>query len=138
MATDNEQTLRSFVGEWGKSLAAIEAAFRRYMAADCVWEQPSIPTTRSAEEAVALLHQFKKTVGLETFEAEIRQLAVKGDLGFVERVDHLRRADGSLIISAAVTGVFEFNRHGQIAAWREYFDSAPVTAVMAQAAQRAK
>jgi limonene-1,2-epoxide hydrolase len=135
MAGDLEQTLRSFIGEWGKGPEAIATAFRRYMAPDCVWEQNPVPTTRSAEEAVALLRDFNAKAGVASFPADIRQMVVKGNVAFAERVDHLRRADGTLIASVPVTGVFEFNTQGKITAWREYFDSAPVLAVMGQGSQ---
>jgi limonene-1,2-epoxide hydrolase len=134
--TEHEQTLRAFMGEWGKSFAAITAAYRKYLAPDAVWEQQPFPTTRTVEEAIGLLEQFRKQAGLETFPAEIRHLAVSGDLAFVERTDHLRRADGSPIISAAVTGVFEFNGSGQIAAWREYFDSSTVIKAIEAASRK--
>lgn len=128
-----EQTLRSFIGEWGKSFQAIVQAFERHLAANCVWVQGPIPTTRTLEQALTLLRGFRDKVGLETFPAEIRNLAVNGRVAFVERVDHLRRADGSIIASAPVTGVLEFDDDGRIVHWREYFDSAPVIAAMEQA-----
>ena len=67
--------------------------------------------------------------------ADVRHVAVNGDVAFAERVDHLKRADGSLIFSLPVTGVFEFDRDGRIAVWREYFDSAPIMKVIAAASE---
>jgi limonene-1,2-epoxide hydrolase len=121
---DIERTLREFIGEWGKSLDAIIAAFNKYLVADAVWEQRPLPTAYSVEQAVSFLQAFQKSVGMETFGAEILNLAVHGNVAFAERIDHLRRADGSLLASVPVTGVFEFNRNGKITAWREYFDAA--------------
>ncbi len=126
MAIDHETTLRRFMAEWGKDFESIITAYRQYLAADAVWEQGPIPTTRSLDEAIALLRQFRERVGLESFPADVRQVAVKGSVAFAERVDHLRRRDGSVIASIPVTGVFEFNASGKIAAWREYFDSTAV------------
>jgi limonene-1,2-epoxide hydrolase len=120
---DIERTLREFIGEWGKSLAAIVAAYRRYLAPDATWEQRPLPTTHSVEEAIKLVTSFKESVGIETFGAQILNLAVRGNVAFAERIDHLRRADGSLLASVPVTGVFEFNSEGRITAWREYFDA---------------
>jgi len=119
---DIERTLRDFIAEWGKSLSAIVAAYRRYLTPDAVWEQQPLPTTRSVEDAVKMIVSFNESVGMETFGAEILNLAVRGNVAFAERIDHLRRADGSLIASVPVTGVFEFNSDGRIRAWREYFD----------------
>ena len=120
---DIERTLREFMAEWGKSLAAIVAAYHRFLAPDVVWEQQPLPTTRSVEEAVNMIVSVHEMVGMETFGADILNLAVRGNVAFAERIDHLRRADGSLIASVPVTGVFEFNSAGRITAWREYFDA---------------
>ncbi len=54
-----------------------------------------------------------------------RQLA-DGDLVFNERTDVLRLKNGKTV-ELPVTGVFEI-RDGRIAAWRDYFDMAAVTA----------
>jgi limonene-1,2-epoxide hydrolase len=122
---DHEKSLKDFLGEWGKDFDTIIAAFRKYLAVDAAWEQHPFATTRSVDEAIALLHLFREKAGLVSFPADIRQIAVNGDVAFVERVDHLRRSDGSLILSIPITGAFEFNRRGQIAAWREYMDPGP-------------
>lgn len=121
---DYERTLRQFIREWGNGFDAIVAAFREHLAADAVWEQHPLPTTRSVEEAIVMLRNFKDLKDVCGFPADIRKLAVSGSVAFAERIDHLRRSDGSIIASVPVTGVFEFNDEGKIAAWREYFDSA--------------
>ncbi len=126
MAADHETTLRRFMSDWSKDFESIIQSYRQYLAADVVWEQGPIPTTRSLDEAIALLRQFRERVGLESFPADVRQVVVRGDVGFAERVDHLRRRDGTVIASIPVTGVFEFNAAGKISAWREYFDSTAV------------
>ena len=121
---DHEKTLRQFIGEWGNGFDAIVAAFREHLAAGVVWEQHPLPTTRSVEEAIAMLRNFKYLKDVCGFPADIRKLAVSGSVAFAERIDHLQRSDGSTIVSVPATGVFEFNDEGKIAAWREYFDSA--------------
>jgi limonene-1,2-epoxide hydrolase len=122
MAADHATTLRRFMAEWGKDFETVIGAFRQYLAPDAIWEQGPIPTTRSIDEAIGLLRHFRERVGLENFPADVRQLVVQGDVAVAERVDHLRRRDGSVMASIPVTGVFEFNAAGKIAAWREYFD----------------
>ena len=130
----NESNLRRFIGEWGKSFEAAVASFREHLAADAVWEQVGSATTHSADEAVALLNEMNSKYGIATFGADIRQLLVDGDVAVAERVDHLRRADGALIHSAAVTTVYEFDRNGKICAMREYFDTAGLAAVIGRIA----
>jgi limonene-1,2-epoxide hydrolase len=131
---DHETTLRAFMNEWGKDFESVLAAFRRHLAPNAVWVQDPAPTTRTIDEALGLLRDTRERLGLETFAAEIRHIAVNGDVAFAERVDHLRRADGSLITSLPLIGVFEFDREGRITAWREYFDSASLMKALADAA----
>jgi limonene-1,2-epoxide hydrolase len=61
-------------------------------------------------------------MGLHTIQVDVVRIAVAGDIVFAERVDRLRRRDGTEIAAAAVTGVFEFSGD-TIAYWREYFDA---------------
>jgi limonene-1,2-epoxide hydrolase len=119
--------------EWGRDFESVLAAFRRYLAPNAVWVQDPAPTTRTIDEALALLRDVNQRIGMATFAAEVRQIAVNGDVAFAERIDHLKRADGSLITSIPIVGVFEFDREGRIAVWREYFDSAPVMKALAGA-----
>jgi len=131
MKNDHEENLREFIGQWGAGFDGVINAYRKYLADDVVWDQPPIATTRTLEEAIALLHDFRDKAGLAMFPADLLNLAVSGNVGFAERIDHLTREDGSVIASFPVTGVFEFNSDGKIAVWREYFDSAPVLKAMA-------
>jgi len=131
MQQDNEKNLRDFIAEWGKGYDAVIAAYRKYLSDDVVWDQPPIATTHTLDEAISLLAEFRAKVGLAMFPADLLGLAVNGDVGFAERIDHLTKEDGSLLASFPVTGVFRFNSEGKITHWREYFDSAPVLQAMA-------
>jgi limonene-1,2-epoxide hydrolase len=130
MQSSNESNLRRFIGEWGKNFEAA-AAFREYLSVDAVREQIGSITTHSRDEAIALLQEMKAKYGIDTFGADIR-LVVDGDVAFAERVDHLRREDGTLIHSAPVNTVYEFDSQGKIRAMREYFDTAAAAALIGQ------
>jgi limonene-1,2-epoxide hydrolase len=52
-----------------------------------------------------------------------------GNTVFHERLDHMLRADGSVIISIAIAGVTEFDAAGRIRHWRDYCDPAPLFAL---------
>ena len=60
-------------------------------------------------------------VPAEDLEAEIVQLAVRGNVVFTERVDRMTIGGKKVVLPCA--GVFEI-RDGKIAAWRDYFDLA--------------
>lgn len=91
-------------------------------------EQGGLASTMSVDAALEFLRRFRRETGFERYEVEVRQLVAAGSVVMVERVDNLRRSDGSLIAPIPAVGVFEFNAAGKISAWREYFDPASVPA----------
>lgn len=97
------------------------------LAEDCIWDQRPIPRLRGPEHAVRFLDLAHAALGLATIDVEILHIASAGEFVHVQRIDRLRRADGSLIATAPVAGVLRF--HGsQVVHWREYFDSAEFVA----------
>ena len=111
-----------FFARWGESFDACAASFE-LLAEDCVWDQRPIPRLTGPRAAVRFLTLTRHTLGLETIDVEIVRVASRGNVVHVERVDRLRRADGSLIAAAPVAGVLTFTGD-QVTHWREYFDSA--------------
>ena len=107
-----------------------DGLLERYMAPDFIWEQPPLPTTKSIDEALALLRNLGDAIGFATVDIDVRSLVAEGNMVMAERMDHIRRGDGSLIASVAVTGVIEFNDEGKIIAWREYFDPTELMKLM--------
>jgi limonene-1,2-epoxide hydrolase len=120
--TDEERTV-AFFESWGQSFDAMTAAFRDNFAAECLWEQRPLSVTTGPDDAVRFLRRAKVGMGLATVEVEIRHITSSDNVVFTERLDHLRRADGGLIVTAPVAGVLEWD-NGLITAWREYFDAA--------------
>jgi limonene-1,2-epoxide hydrolase len=121
-----EQTLE-FFARWAVSFDEMCASFREHFGAGCVWDQRPMIKTTGPDHAVLFLRVARRTMGLATIEVEVESLAVDGDTVHTARIDHLRRADGSLIASAPVAGVLTFDG-GRIVHWREYFDSAAFAA----------
>jgi limonene-1,2-epoxide hydrolase len=117
----NEEVLREVLRAWEESIAAGQAAMRKYFTDDCRWEQPPVPPTTGGDEAAELLGGMA-SMGFGGIAVELRNVAAVGDLVFTERVDWMVRTDGSRVGPWPVVGVTEF-RDGKIAAWREYFDS---------------
>jgi len=124
VAGSNEDVIRAVLKAWGEGVPAAQEATRKHFAEDCVWEQPGLPTTHSAEEAaVSLVHLTQ--MGFSGIEVEYRNVVAAGDIVFTERRDAVVRPDGSRMGPFPVVGVVEFH-DGKISAWREYFDSAIV------------
>ena len=126
---DLEAITRDFFASWSKSFDSCIEGFSYYLAPHCDWDQKPMLRTRTREGAVKFLRVCRKTLGLETIDVELLSVAVSapssGLNGVVHtaRIDHLRRADGSLIGSPPVAGVLTFE-NGKIVHWKEYFDPA--------------
>jgi limonene-1,2-epoxide hydrolase len=121
--TPHEQQVVDFFARWSESFEAMCDSFVELLAEDCVWDQRPIPRLTGPGRAVRFLTMARRALGLMTVDVEILRLASEGDVVHVERVDRLRRADGSLIVAAPVAGVLEFSGD-RVVRWREYFDAA--------------
>jgi limonene-1,2-epoxide hydrolase len=117
-----EQRAVDFFAAWGTSFDAMCDAFRATMADDCVWEQRPIAVTTGIDQALRFIKLSRATLGLATVDVELLRVASVGDVVHTERIDYLRRADGTLIAAAPVAGVLEFDGD-RIVHWREYFDA---------------
>jgi limonene-1,2-epoxide hydrolase len=113
--------VRQFFASWGVSFEAMCASFRTRFGPDCDWDQRPMVRTTGPDAAVRFLERTRALGGLDTIGVDVVSLAVVGDTVHTERVDHLRRADGSVIASAPVAGVLTLH-DGRIVRWREYFD----------------
>jgi limonene-1,2-epoxide hydrolase len=122
-ATERENQIVAFFARWGESFDAVCASFQELLAEDCIWDQRPIPRLTGPRQAVRFLKVCRNTLGLDTIDVEILHIATQGDVVHVERIDRLRRADGSVIASAPVAGVLQFSGD-RVVHWREYYDSA--------------
>src|ERR1700744_127082 len=119
---EREQRVIEFFTSWSESFEACCDSFA-LLTEDCVWDQRPIPRLIGPRQAGRFLQGARAALGLGTIDVEILHIASAGQIVHVQRVDRLRRADGSLIAAAPVAGVLEF--HGErVVAWREYFDLA--------------
>lgn len=117
-----EEQILDFFARWDRSWAAMCESFQ-LLADDCVWDQRPLPRLRGPRGARRFLALARAVTGLDTIEVEVLNLAVTGDVVHTERIDRLRRRDGSMIVSAPVAGVLTFSGD-RLIHWREYFDSA--------------
>jgi limonene-1,2-epoxide hydrolase len=125
----NVEALLSFFACWDSTLTEMCDSYRRMFTADTKWMNPGFPVFTGAGEAVQFLQDEAERIGLETIPVEVRHIVAADGVVMSERVDHLRRADGSSIISIPVSGVFEMTTDGRIAVWREYADTSAVLAL---------
>jgi limonene-1,2-epoxide hydrolase len=124
-ATDRELQLElratAFFASWGTSFDGMCEGFGVELDADCDWDQRPMWRTHSRESAMAFLRLARRTLGLDTIDVELLSVAVSGNVVHTQRLDALRRADRSLIVSAPVAGVLTY-RGDRVVHWKEYFD----------------
>jgi limonene-1,2-epoxide hydrolase len=118
-----EQVALAFFARWGVSFEELCASLEDVLAPDGVWDQRPIPRLTGPRSAVRFMRLARRTLGVETIDVEVLRIAGAGDVVHCERVDRLRRADGSVIVAAPVAGVLTFSGD-RVVHWREYFDSA--------------
>lgn len=115
----------AFFRAWGPARSDVLGALKDYMTADAVWENVGMSTTRGPDEASVIMEKFFDAGGFEAFHVDVLHIAVAGDTVLTERIDYAVRADGTRSEKGIrVAGVFEVT-NGKIAAWRDYFDTAP-------------
>jgi len=119
---DVEHLAAEFFHRWSVSFEEMCAAFEDVMAPHCRWEQKPMMVTNTRANAVRFLRVSRRLLGLATIEVEIPYMCAVGNVVMTERVDHLLRHDGTVIASAPIAGILEFDGT-QLVAWREHFNA---------------
>jgi limonene-1,2-epoxide hydrolase len=109
-----EEIVRAELDAWGRINAE---EIMSHFTIDALWENVPIGAVSGHED-------LQKAVGgwvshITSFDAEILNLAVAGNVVLTERVDHVVM-DGR-VVNAWVMGAFE-TEGDKIVAWRDYFD----------------
>ena len=99
-------------------------ALRPYLADDVVYHNIPMDPCVGADASIAFIAGFFAMC--ESMTIEVTNIAADGDLVLTERIDTFKV--GERVGPLPVMGVFEL-RDGKIAAWRDYFDLAQVTAM---------
>jgi limonene-1,2-epoxide hydrolase len=116
-SAEHEQIVREFLTRMGPTHADIRSTVDKFLADDCVWENPGSPVCRGKEQILELMPS-----DFARLEVRIRHMATVGDTVLAERVESMLRADGTPIaLNLKVMAAFEL-RSGRISAWRDYFD----------------
>jgi limonene-1,2-epoxide hydrolase len=120
---DAESIVREFCAAWSR-LDADELT--NYFADDAVYHNIPMDPLSGKEAIRAFLAGFLSGVTAANFE--FKNVSTSGDVVMTERIDHFTL--GGKSAGFPVMGVFELTPDGKIAAWRDYFDMAQVTAFL--------
>jgi limonene-1,2-epoxide hydrolase len=122
----NERLVRDFCDAFAKHDAE---ALRPFFTDDVVYHNIPMDPVVGADAAVGFIAGF---FGMcDGMVIETLHLAVRGDVVLTERIDTF--TIGDVVAPLPVMGTFEL-RDGKIAAWRDYFDMAQITAAMSGSA----
>jgi limonene-1,2-epoxide hydrolase len=121
--TTPSETVIAFLAKCGTGKTGMMDAFREFFTAETTWELVGSTTTTGIDEALAKVKATQADYGMDHLVSEVLAVAANGESVLTERIDHVRRADGSNIDSCPCMGIFEVAR-GKITAWREYYDTA--------------
>jgi limonene-1,2-epoxide hydrolase len=116
--------VQSFIDPWPNGLDALKRSFADWLAEDVVYENVGLTRTTNRADAIALLETFAP--GLDNIAVDMLAIAQDGGCVFTERIDYLRKADGTVISTIRLMGIFVV-RNGRIAEWRDYFYTVPST-----------
>ena len=109
-----EEVVRAELAAWHR--LDVDAILS-YFAPDAVWENVPIRAVSGRDE---VRRETERWLGqTASFDAEILNVAVAGNVVLTERVDHTEFQGEQF--HARVMGAFEI-RGDQITAWRDYFD----------------
>jgi limonene-1,2-epoxide hydrolase len=109
-----EEVVRSLLAAWDR--LDVDAVMSHF-APEAVYENVPIRAVSGYAEVRREVERFLNRT--TSFEAEVLNLAVAGNVVMTERVDHTRYA--GTLFHARVMGVFEIEGD-KIRAWRDYFD----------------
>jgi limonene-1,2-epoxide hydrolase len=127
MSQEHEEAVRSFLLDFsGEQLdsARVERLLS-YMAPDAryhvyAWWEPCVGHDAIRAELL------KQGTGSSDISFEFLNFSSAGQTVFVERLDWFTLNDK--LVNLAIVGVFEFDDDGKITSWRDYYDSAEITA----------
>ena len=129
--SDRIQLVRDFI-EGEHTAEGLIASVEKHCTDDCVWQNTGMPLIEGKSSMLDLLGSMGM-LGIASMQVEVHHIAEAGTGAVLtERLDHIYRSDGSLLLSLAIMGIFEL-RDGQIAAWRDYYNPVEyMQAVMGQ------
>jgi limonene-1,2-epoxide hydrolase len=96
-------------------------AVRRWFTPGTVWTNEGISKTTGIDEAIGMIDELEKSMGIATVHIDMLAIAADGNRVLTERLDRFERADGSEIGRVTLMGIYELEGD-RIVAWRDYVD----------------
>lgn len=119
---DKEQFVLDFFAGMGPDLVSFKRTYNRFLAEDVEWESVGFDHHPNLQDSLKYLDTLAEQTGMAYCDINVINIASAGDLVFTERVDTMRKADGTKIMDFRVAGVLEV-RDGKIHRYTDYLDS---------------
>ena len=121
--TPNQQLVTDFFAAMGPTLEEFKDNYRDRLTEDALWESVGHPPRRGRAACIEYLDELNVRTGMEWCTVDVLHLSSTAETVLTERVDTMRRADGTPITSFRIMGAIEI-RDGKIARYTDYFDTA--------------
>ncbi|OLT09035.1 hypothetical protein BJF78_06850 [Pseudonocardia sp. CNS-139] len=115
--------LLEFFSKWDSDFETMVQSFRDIFAENCAWwNADALPMVHGIDEAIekVLIPSRDTALAMECIRVDMVNVAQTGNTVFHERIDHILKKDGSVVISIPIAGVTDFNDDGKIVSWRDY------------------
>jgi limonene-1,2-epoxide hydrolase len=132
-ATSHTDRMLTFFKKWDSDFDGMVASFREIFAENAAWwNTDQLPLVHGIDEAIEhVLKPSRDTaLAMECIRVEVVNIAQDGNKVYHERIDHILRKDGTVVISIPISGVTEFNDGGKIVNWRDYCDPSGMMAII--------
>jgi len=119
----NADRLVAFFDKWGTDFDTMVESFREIFAENTEWwNADALPLVHGIDESIekVLLPSRDSALAMECIRVEMLNVTEDGNKVYHERIDHILRKDGSIVISIPICGITEFDADGRIAVWRDY------------------
>lgn len=120
--TPNEQFVLDFFARMGPDLEGFKQTYREFLADDVEWESVGFDHHPNLEDSLKYLDTLAEQTGMAYCDINVISIGSSADLVFTERVDTMRKSDGSTIMDFRVAGVLEV-KDGKIHRYTDYLDS---------------
>ena len=134
MSETHADRMIAFFAKWDSDFDTMVESFREIFAENAAWwNADALPLVHGIDEAIeqVLVPSRDTALAMECIRVEMRGVAQVGNTVFHERIDHILRKDGSIVISIPIAGVTVFNDEGKIVDWRDYCNPSGMRAIIA-------
>ena len=119
--TPQEARILAFFDGMGPDLEGFRRTYHEMLADDVVWETVGLPPRVGLAAASDYLDVLRARTGMSYCDVELITLASDGDTVMTERIDTMKRSDGSTIVAFRIVGVTVL-RGDHIVRYTDYCD----------------